>query len=83
MGKLILVRHGESVGNRERIFTTTPHELALTELGHQQAERAGHFIAQTFRTEVVGLEPLHPGARDGANHRGNFETPGGDRTQSA
>jgi broad specificity phosphatase PhoE len=57
MGKLILVRHGESVGNRERIFTTTPHALALTELGHQQAERAGHFIAKTFRTEIVVSSP--------------------------
>jgi probable phosphoglycerate mutase len=58
MGKLILVRHGESVGNRERIFTTTPHELALTELGHEQARHAGHLIAKTFRTEVVVTSPF-------------------------
>ena len=57
MGKLILVRHGESVGNRERIFTTTPHELALTELGYQQARAAGELIAKTFRTEVVVTSP--------------------------
>ena len=57
MGKLILVRHGESVGNRAQIFTTTPHELALTELGYEQAQQAGHFIAKTFRTEVVVTSP--------------------------
>ena len=57
MGKLILVRHGESVGNRERIFTTTPHELALTELGYEQARSAGHFIASRFKTEVVVSSP--------------------------
>jgi broad specificity phosphatase PhoE len=57
MGKLILVRHGESVGNRAQIFTTTPHELALTELGYEQARRAGDFIAKAFRTEVVVSSP--------------------------
>jgi len=57
MGKLILVRHGESVGNRERIFTTTPHELALTELGYEQARNAGQFIAGKFKTEVVVSSP--------------------------
>src|ERR1700693_5156997 len=57
MGKLILVRHGESVGNRERIFTTTPHELALTELGYEQARAAGELIAKTFSAEVVVTSP--------------------------
>jgi len=57
MGKLILVRHGESVGNRAQIFTTTPHELALTELGHEQAREAGLKIAKLFRTELVVSSP--------------------------
>src|ERR1700691_613307 len=57
MGKLILVRHGESVGNRERIFTITPNELALTELGYEQARAAGHFIADKFKAEVVVSSP--------------------------
>ena len=57
MGKLILVRHGESVGNRAQIFTTTPHELALTELGYEQAQRAGHIIADKFKTELVVSSP--------------------------
>lgn len=53
MGKLILIRHGESVGNRERLFATTPHELALTDLGYQQAREAGRRIAKLFRAELV------------------------------
>ncbi|MES1190617.1 MAG: histidine phosphatase family protein [Steroidobacter sp.] len=53
MGKLILVRHGESVGNRERIFATAPEEIALTELGYQQAREAGKRIAMLFQPELV------------------------------
>jgi broad specificity phosphatase PhoE len=53
MGKLILVRHGESLGNRERIFATAPHELPLTELGYSQAQYAGLRIAQLFRPALV------------------------------
>jgi len=53
MGKLILVRHGESTGNRERIYATRPHELALTELGEQQAREAGARIARLFAPELV------------------------------
>jgi len=57
MGKLILVRHGESTGNRERIFATKPHELQLTELGERQAREAGRAIAAQFRAEIVVASP--------------------------
>lgn len=40
MGRLILVRHGESEGNVARVFTTTPITLALTEAGRRQAREA-------------------------------------------
>lgn len=53
MGKLILVRHGESVGNRERTFGAEPYSLPLTELGYQQAREAGEKIAKLFRAEHV------------------------------
>ncbi len=53
MAKLILVRHGESVGNRERIFATAPETLALTELGYQQAREVGERIAALFQPELV------------------------------
>ncbi len=56
-GKLILVRHGESEGNRDRIFTTTPAELALTDLGRRQAEDAAVAIGRRFAPELVISSP--------------------------
>jgi broad specificity phosphatase PhoE len=53
VSKLILVRHGESSGNRDRIFATSPHDLPLTELGYRQAHEAAQRIAQLFRPELV------------------------------
>jgi probable phosphoglycerate mutase len=53
MSKLILVRHGESSGNRERIFAVSPHDLPLTELGYRQAQQAAQRIGALFRPELV------------------------------
>jgi 2,3-bisphosphoglycerate-dependent phosphoglycerate mutase len=53
MSKLILVRHGESSGNRERIFATSPHDLPLTELGYRQAHLVAKRIAELFSAELV------------------------------
>jgi broad specificity phosphatase PhoE len=53
MTNLILVRHGESSGNRERIFATSPHDLPLTELGYAQALAAARRIAELFRPRIV------------------------------
>ncbi len=57
LGRLILVRHGESEGNRDRIFTTTPAELALTDLGRLQAEDAAVKIGTRFAPELVISSP--------------------------
>jgi broad specificity phosphatase PhoE len=57
IGRLILVRHGESEGNRDRIFTTTPAELALTDTGRRQAGEAAGRIAARFAPEVVIASP--------------------------
>lgn len=57
MGRLILIRHGESVGNRDRIFASNPQELPLTELGYQQAQEAGGRIAKLVRAELVVASP--------------------------
>jgi probable phosphoglycerate mutase len=53
MGRLILVRHGESRGNRERVFALSPHDLPLTELGYRQAHAAARRIAEEFRPSLV------------------------------
>ena len=53
MSKLILVRHGESSGNRDRIYAISPHDLPLTELGYRQAQQAAKRIAELFHPELV------------------------------
>jgi broad specificity phosphatase PhoE len=56
MGKLIMVRHGESEGNRERRFTTTP-DAPLTDLGREQAAQAARRIARLFHPRLVITSP--------------------------
>jgi probable phosphoglycerate mutase len=58
MGKLILVRHGESQGNRDRIFAVNPAELPLTTLGYRQAREVGDQIGFMFRPELVVASPF-------------------------
>jgi broad specificity phosphatase PhoE len=53
MSKLILVRHGESSGNRDRIYAISPHDLPLTELGYRQAQLAALRIAELFQPRLV------------------------------
>jgi ribonuclease H / adenosylcobalamin/alpha-ribazole phosphatase len=57
MGKLLLIRHGESAGNVTRIFTTTPMTLPLTDLGRQQAREAASIIAKIARPRIVIASP--------------------------
>lgn len=56
-GKFIMVRHGESEGNRDRRFTITT-DTPLTDRGRQQAQRAGRRITQLFRPEVIVSSPF-------------------------
>lgn len=59
MGKLILVRHGESAGNRDRIFAASPYDLPLTELGYHQAAEAAKLIAAQFHPRLVISSEMH------------------------
>jgi broad specificity phosphatase PhoE len=52
MGKLIMVRHGESEGNAIRRFTTSG-EAKITELGRRQAHDAAIRIKLMFRATLV------------------------------
>ena len=54
--RLILIRHGESVGNRDRLFTTSP-DAELTDLGRQQARQAAELIARMFKPGRVVASP--------------------------
>ena len=52
MGKLMMVRHGESEGNAVRRFTTSP-EAKITELGRRQAYEAALKIKELFRPSLI------------------------------
>src|ERR1700757_4642617 len=56
-GKFIMVRHGESEGNRERRFTVSS-EVGLTELGVRQAHEAARRIAQLFKPQIIVSSPF-------------------------
>ncbi len=54
--RFILVRHGESEGNRDRRF---PNHLApLTELGRSQAQTAAEWIAGHHQPHLVVVSPF-------------------------
>jgi len=58
MASLILVRHGESSGNRDRIFAADPQALPLTQLGYAQARAAARLIAGSFQPKLVVTSPF-------------------------
>ena len=57
MGRLLLIRHGESEGNRDRVFTYTP-EVPLTEAGRAQVRAAAEWIAARYRPVAVVSSPF-------------------------
>jgi broad specificity phosphatase PhoE len=56
-GKFIMVRHGQTEGNRDRRFTISS-EIALTEVGIRQAEEAARRITELFKPEAVISSPF-------------------------
>ncbi|HEX4211561.1 MAG TPA: histidine phosphatase family protein [Candidatus Binataceae bacterium] len=56
-GRLILVRHGESEGNRDRRFTISP-DVELTEIGRKQALDAAQRIRLRFKPELIISSPF-------------------------
>ena len=51
MTRFLFVRHGESDGNRYRLFTGQG-DLPLTELGHRQAEAAAEYIEKQYGSSI-------------------------------
>ena len=56
-GRLILVRHGESEGNRDRRFSISS-EVELTEIGRQQAHEVAQRIKARFTPELIISSPF-------------------------
>jgi probable phosphoglycerate mutase len=57
MGRLLLIRHGESEGNRARVFTLTP-EVPITDIGREQVERAAEWVAARYRPTGIVTSPF-------------------------
>jgi broad specificity phosphatase PhoE len=57
MGRLLLIRHGESEGNRDRVFTHTP-EVPLTEAGRVQVRAAADWLAVRYRPAAIVSSPF-------------------------
>src|SRR2546427_7954961 len=57
MGRLLLIRHGESEGNRDRVFCRTP-DVPLTEEGRCQARAAGEWIAERYAPVRIVTSPF-------------------------
>jgi probable phosphoglycerate mutase len=56
MGKLILVRHGESLANSQHVFAED--HTPLTDLGRKQASEVAVRIAAHFRPSAIVASPL-------------------------
>jgi broad specificity phosphatase PhoE len=56
VGRLILVRHGESEGNRDRVFTLTP-DVPITARGAEQARSSAQVILDRYRPVHVVSSP--------------------------
>src|SRR5512140_1208862 len=54
--RLILVRHGESEGNRDRTFTQSS-DVPITAVGREQARATGALIAKHFRPARIVASP--------------------------
>lgn len=55
--RLLLVRHGESEGNRDRTFTQNP-DVPLTALGREQARAAARRMARRYRPSRIVASPF-------------------------
>ncbi len=56
-GRIFLVRHGQSEGNRERRFSPNPH-IELTAVGEAQARAAGRWLAERARPGRIVSSPF-------------------------
>lgn len=57
VGRLLLIRHAESEGNRDRVFTATP-VVPLTARGREQARAAGEWVRKRHAPRQVVTSPF-------------------------
>ena len=56
--RLLLVRHGESTSNREKVISGWSTDVVLTELGRQQAARTGEALSRLESIDALFASPL-------------------------
>ena len=57
MGRLLLIRHGESEGNRDRVFTYT-NDVPITSVGRVQARATAEFVRARFQPTLLVSSPF-------------------------
>jgi len=72
--RLILIRHGESEGNRDRTFTQSP-EVPLTDVGHEQARSVAQKLAQRHEPQRVVASPFTRARQTADAIAGHFALP--------
>ncbi len=56
--RLLLVRHGESTSNRQKVVSGWSTDVVLTELGRQQAARTGEALSRVESIDALFASPL-------------------------
>jgi broad specificity phosphatase PhoE len=57
VGRLLLIRHGQSEGNAARCFTATP-EVPLTEVGREQVRAVGRLLGARYMPRRIATSPF-------------------------
>ena len=74
MGRLLLIRHAESEGNRDLVFTATPF-VPLTERGREQAGAAARWLQSRYEPRHVVSSPFTRARETAALIAGCFGLP--------
>ncbi len=56
--RLLLIRHGESTSNKQRVISGWSTDVTLTELGRLQARRTGEQLKETVDIDALYASPL-------------------------
>ena len=74
MGRLLLIRHAESEGNRDQVFTATPF-VGLTERGREQAGAAAGWLQRWHLPRQVVSSPFTRARETAAIIAGSLQLP--------
>jgi len=75
--RILLVRHGESLGNLDPLIhaTTADHAVPLSDRGKEQARQAGALVARHLEEQLGGVGPTSGCGSARTSARGRRPTP--------